>query len=412
MDGQLFFRFFQRHLSHARGNLQALELLIGRCGLGCRGRAGGLGCLGLGCTFCACLAFGFLLLFGTAQAFLTLLKALFGVFGLELLLFQLADFRFGRAVVLHQRDARRANIGTGATLDAVEQVVCLELFMLLAEGKEMQLLRQQAGRAGVGAFAATNTRQCGRRWRQFLAGDGQQAVAGFDQRYIQRGQAKAHHRPAHDQAVEALLCQTGKGQQFANRGADQRLHIARARQRFASEGGDARDQRPAQYHGIMDGNTGADVLAEHADIGRQATGWHFFAGEDLDQLFLATRGVLGGEDLERVAALLQGLTQCGNGFRFVVLDTNQHLVGLNQLHQDIDTGDQLAGAFAHQYIVSGDVRLAFGAVDDQRVDLLRGARGELGRAGEAGATQATDAGLADFLQQLAGREVPVVGTGF
>ena len=47
----------------------------------------------------------------------------------------------------------------------------------------------------------------------------------------------------------------------------------------------------------MDGNAGADVLAEHADVRRQATAGHLFTREDLDQLFLAAGGVLGRKDL-------------------------------------------------------------------------------------------------------------------
>src|SRR5690606_36315153 len=104
-------------------------------------------------------AFLFLALLFAAQAFLTQFEALLGVFGLLLLLLQLADFRLGGAVVLHQRNARRADVGAGAALDAVEQVVRLELLMLAAQGEEVQLLRQQAGRAGQRAIAAADARQ-------------------------------------------------------------------------------------------------------------------------------------------------------------------------------------------------------------------------------------------------------------
>ena len=61
--------------------------------------------------------------------------------GLLLLLLQLADLTLGSAVILYQGDVGGADVGAGAALDAVEQVMGLELLMLLAEGKEMQLLR-------------------------------------------------------------------------------------------------------------------------------------------------------------------------------------------------------------------------------------------------------------------------------
>ena len=46
------------------------------------------------------LGVGFFLFFGAAQALLALLEALLGMFGLELLLFQVANFRLGGAVNL------------------------------------------------------------------------------------------------------------------------------------------------------------------------------------------------------------------------------------------------------------------------------------------------------------------------
>ena len=95
--------------------------------------------------FCRALGAGFtvglFLLFGTAQALLAQLEALLGVFGFLLFLLQFADFALGSAVVLHQRNTRRADVGTSAALDAVEQVVGLELLVLLAQREEVQLLR-------------------------------------------------------------------------------------------------------------------------------------------------------------------------------------------------------------------------------------------------------------------------------
>ena len=52
-------------------------------------------------------------------------------------------------------------------------------------------------------------------------------------------------------------------------------------------------------------------------------------------------------------------------------------------------------ALAHQQVVSGDIGLALGAVDDQRVDLLRRPRSQFHRGREAGAAQAADTSLAN-----------------
>ena len=227
MGGQLFLGLFQGDLGHAGFDLEFLLFVTQAGRFGCRyvvagrGSCGvGLGGLGLGRFGGAGLTFGFLLLFGAAQAFLAQLEALFRLLGLELLLLQVANFALGRAVVLHQRDARRADIGTGTAFDAVEQVMRPELLMLLAYGEEVQLLRQQAGRTGLGTFAAADAGHGRRRGRQLGRGRGQQAVGGLDQRYGEIRQGKTHHRPTHDQAIQLAAVEAGKLQQFAHRGAE------------------------------------------------------------------------------------------------------------------------------------------------------------------------------------------------
>ncbi len=208
VGGELFFGFLQRDLGHAGFDLE-LFLFFGQAGfLRLDGGdrvvlAGGLclGLLGARGAFGTGLAVGFLLLFGATQALLAPFETLPGVFGLLLFLLQCADLALGGAVVLNQRNARGADIGAGAALDAVEQVVGLELLVFLAQGEEMQLLRQQAGRADLGTFTAADAGQRRRRWRQLGQGAGQQAVGGLDQRHVHRWQGEAHHRAAHDQAV-------------------------------------------------------------------------------------------------------------------------------------------------------------------------------------------------------------------
>ncbi len=360
-------------------------------------------------AFGAGLALGLLLFLGTAQTLLAQFEALLGVLGLLLLLLQLADLALGGAVVLHQRDARWTDVGAGAAFDTVEQVMGLELFVFLAESEEVQLLWQQADRTGFGAFTTANT---GQRWwwrRQFFKRAGQQAVGGLDHRYLEGRQGEAHHRAAHDQTVEPILLEPGERQQFTDRRADQYLDVHRPRQCFASEGGDARDQRLAEQHGVMDGNAGADVLAEHADIRWQTTAGHLFASEDLDQLLFAAGGVLGRKDLEHEGALTDGRAHRGDGFGLVVLDADQHVLRLDQVREDLDTCYQLGGFFTHQQIVGGDVRLALGAVDDQRADRLGRRGAELYCGGETRATQTIDTGLANQFEQRAALELLVIG---
>ncbi len=414
---QLFLGLLQGHPRHARFDLQPFQSFAAATGLLARpgpldrrlhrvDRRGGGGFLALGLggahqrgLLRALGAFCGPALLVAAQASLALLETLTGLFGLQQLLPLLADLRLGRAVVLHQGNARRADVGAGAAFDAIEQVVGEQLLVLVAQGEEMQLLWQQADGADLGAVAAADTGH-GRHWFRQLRGiAGEQAVAGLDQRHREIGQGEAHHRPAHQHAFQASLGEAGERQQLVYRRTDQRLDVHRPLQGAAGEGGDPRDQRPTEDDGIVHGGQGADVLAQDADVRRQAVRRDFPAGEQLDQLALAARGIAGRQGDDAIGPFTEGGAEGGDGFRFVVLDANQHLFGAQDLHQDIDAAQHLRGALAHEQVVGADVGLAFGAVHHQRMDLVRRARGELGGGGEAGAAETADAGRADTFEQ-------------
>ena len=81
------------------------------------------------------LAFAFFFLFFPRQACLTCFKPLSGVIGFGLFLLLGADFTFGKPIVLHQWDIAGANIGAGATLDAIGQVEMGGFVEFLSFGK-------------------------------------------------------------------------------------------------------------------------------------------------------------------------------------------------------------------------------------------------------------------------------------
>src|SRR5690606_2114072 len=73
-----------------------------------------------------------LTLFGLAlQTLQALLVTHAGLLGLGVLLLDGADLRLACTEVLHQRNAARAHIGAGTALDAIEQVVALQLRIVL-----------------------------------------------------------------------------------------------------------------------------------------------------------------------------------------------------------------------------------------------------------------------------------------
>ena len=90
----------------------------------------------------------------------------------------------------------------------------------------IQLLWQQAGRAGVSTGAAAYAGHGGRVGAQVLRAQGQDAVRGLDHWHVGSGERKSHHRSAHDEAHIGINPSAGLGEQFTDRGADTYPQIA------------------------------------------------------------------------------------------------------------------------------------------------------------------------------------------
>ena len=150
----------------------------------------------------------------------------------------------------------------------------------------------------------------------------------------------------------------------------------------------------------MNGDAGTDVLAQHADVGRQAAAGDLFAGQNLYQLLFATRGVLGRKHLDQESSVAHGGADGFDRLRFVVLDADQHLLRLDQVNKYLDPRDKLVCLLAHQPIVGRDIGLTFGAVDDQCTNFPGGRPVQLDGRWEAGATESAYACLTDLFQQL------------
>ena len=221
------------------------------------------------------------------QAFLPGLEAHAGVFRFFVFATQLQYFRLGCPVVLHQRDIAGAYPGTGAALDTVKQVVLFQLFEFLALGEPEHLLRQQARRTSLGAHAAAYA-GLGGWWRgQFRLSGGQQAVGGFDHGSIRCRHRESHHRPAHDHALVFPRLVSRLLQQVADGCADQYVEVLGLRHSITGNRGNPGDKWPPQYHGVMHGSGGANILADDAHVRWQSAAGHLLAGEYFYQLFLA-----------------------------------------------------------------------------------------------------------------------------
>ncbi len=221
-------------------------------------------------------------LFFPFQTGLTRIKARFGFYRLAGFLIQRLNLGFFLTVILHQRDIARANVRAGAAFDTVKQMVLARLLVLLSPAKPVKLLWQQPGRAGIGAFTATDAGLFFFLRLNLIAGGGQNAVTGLDDRYVQRRQGEPHQRPAHDHhRLSRGDMVAGVAQQMTHWRAQPRPDVARLAQGIAGQGDDPLGQRLAVNDRPFDGVHGADVLHQYADRRRMLAEGHFLAGQDL-----------------------------------------------------------------------------------------------------------------------------------
>ena len=88
---------------------------------------------------------------------------------------------------------------------------------------------------------------------------------------------------------------------------------------------------------------------------------------------------------------LGGLHQSGGGFRLVVLNADDGLVGARCDEGGLDADDTLLGVLNGHTVVGGDVRLALGGVDDEVLAFLFGLEHVFDVGGEAGAAESHNA---------------------
>src|SRR5690606_37624743 len=105
----------------------------------------------------------------------------------------------------------------------------------------------------------------------------------------------------------------------------------------------------------------------------QAVMGYFATGQGLDDLALATLGV-DGVDLADThyipgAQLLAGVPEPVLDHAHAILDGDHDALGADGAGQDLPAFDHGDGAFAHEHFVAGDPGLAFGAVEDDGVQV-------------------------------------------
>ena len=97
--------------------------------------------------------------------------------------------------------------------------------------------------------------------------------------------------------------------------------------------------------------------------------------------------------------------------RFIILNTNQHLVSIKHEAQHFRALHDFGSALAHQHVIAGNIRLALRAVQDQCADVsdrMIPERAQLEVAGERRAAQPHHAGHAQKLAQLSWVAVAII----
>ena len=155
--------------------------------------------------------------------------------------------------------------------------------------------------------------------------------------------------------------------------------------------------------GTVDAGGGTHVVADHADISRQAMTGHFATRKHFDELFFTAGGIDGGYflDLDILDALVfKHLPERGTGLRFIIFDSDEHACDAEDMANDACAFDDFFGTFAHQAVIAGDIGFAFRTVDDQGVDVLSGGWVQFDGSGECGTTQSYDACIANPLSDI------------
>src|SRR5690554_5933985 len=166
------------------------------------------------------------------------------------------------------------------------------------------------------------------------------------------------------------------------------------------------------HDGTVNCGTGADVLADHTDLSGDATAWYFFAGEQIDQLLLATRRILSGYHGNFNAAAL-----CCSAHRFdrlwlIIFNANDGFFAVNNALKNFNAADNFCRPFTHQHVVGSDVGLALCGINNELINAVLWFGTELYGCRKTGATHAGNTCFAQSCYQCTGwAAVAPVGQG-
>ena len=164
--------------------------------------------------------------------------------------------------------------------------------------------------------------------------------------------------------------------------------------------------------GIGHGESGGDIEHYAAHIQSFLAGRDFPAGNGLDDLLFVPQRIPGGQCAQFDAAAFAAHVafQRFYGIELIAFHRDHAAVYTQYLGQSAGTQQDLGAAFQQQTVVCGDIRIAFGGVDDQGIGTTPGTE-NFPVGGRGVSAHIGNAGLCDTLQDRFLRELIQIQRG-
>ena len=233
-----------------------------------------------------------------------------------------------------------------------------------------------------------------------VAGNG---VVTLDGAAVQSVLGNAHHGAAAEDLIRLAGEAARRLDEVGIEGADGGAEIGGPGYGTAGDGENTLDQGHTAVDRVIDGGAGGHIEHGAAYGSGKPAGRDAPARDRLDKLLFRALGVTDPQS-QHLHVPVGGGTDSFNGLGLILFDADGNALRLQDLPDDPQASQDTLRALPHQTIVGGDIRLALGAVDDDRIHLAQ-AGGELHIRREARAAHAGDPRLMDDGDQLLGSKL-------
>src|SRR5664280_523949 len=197
---------------------------------------------------------------------------------------------------LGERDARRADIAAGAAFEAVDKADGIGTIEIIGQERGIHQHGHQLCRTGIRATTAPDAQTLLVLLR-FCGGEKQDAAGALGDRGLQRWYGDTHHGTAENDLADVVADLNHARNEVSDHCPDGGVQVLGCCAGSARDGESAFNQWLAIDERFFDSLERPDVLAEDANVHRQAMRWNFTSSDGLDEHLLAAFRVLGcGDD--------------------------------------------------------------------------------------------------------------------